>query len=130
MPEATGTFEVQMTPQGQADTADGNALGEMRLDKRFSGDLSGTGAGRMLTALTTTQGSAGYVAIERFTGSLHGLSGSFVFQHSGSMDRTTRQLSITVVPDSGTGELSGLRGQFMIEIEGGVHRYRFEYTLP
>lgn len=130
MPQATGTFEVQMTPQGQADAADGNALGEMRLDKRFSGDLCGAGAGRMLTAMTATQGSAGYVAIERFTGSLHGRSGSFVFQHSGSMDRTTRQLSISVVPDSGIGDLAGLRGQFMIEIEGGVHRYRFEYTLP
>lgn len=127
---ATGTFEVQLSPQGEADASDGNQLGLMLLNKRFSGDLQGTGAGRMLTGMTATRGSAGYVAIERVTGTLQGRSGSFVFQHSGSMDRGAQQLSITVVPDSGTGELTGLRGQFSIQIEGGVHRYRFEYTLP
>lgn len=127
---ATGTFDVKLSPQGEPDAGDGNLLGLMRLDKRFSGDLAGTGAGRMLTGMTAIQGSAGYVAIERVTGTLHGRSGSFVFQHSGSMDRGAQQLAITVVPDSGTSELAGLRGRFTIQIEAGVHRYSFDYTLP
>ncbi|MDT7834903.1 DUF3224 domain-containing protein [Aquabacterium sp. OR-4] len=127
---ATGSFEVQMTPQGSPEGAEGHQLGLLLLNKRFSGDLAGTGSGRMLTALTATPGSAGYVAIERFSGTLHGRSGSFVFQHSGSMSAGAQQLSITVVPDSGTGELSGLRGAFKIQIEAGVHRYSFDYTLP
>jgi hypothetical protein len=80
--------------------------------------------------MTPVKGSAGYVAIERFTGSLMGRSGSFVFQHSGSMNQGAQQLSITVVPDSGTGALKGLAGQFKIRIENGQHFYEFDHSLP
>jgi len=73
----------------------------------------------MLTAGTGVAGSAGYVAIERVTGMLHGLSGSFVLQHSGTMTRGAPQLSVTVVPDSGTGQLVGLSGRLTIEIADG-----------
>ena len=61
----------------------------------------------MLSAGTGTKGSAGYVAIERVTGSLHGRRGSFVLQHSGTMTRGDGQLTVTVVPDSGSGDLAG-----------------------
>jgi hypothetical protein len=73
--------------------------------------------------------SAGYVAIERVSGALHGRKGSFVLQHSGIMTRGAPQLTITVVPDSGTGELAGLTGTMGITIVGGNHSYDFEYTL-
>ena len=62
----------------------------------------------MLTAGTDVTGSAGYVAIEHVTGTLHGRSGTFALQHTGTMSRGTPSLSITVVPDSGTGALAGL----------------------
>ncbi|PYT10028.1 MAG: DUF3224 domain-containing protein [Acidobacteria bacterium] len=104
--------------------------GRMLLDKRFEGDLVGTGKGEMLTALTSVKGSAGYVAIERVAGTLHGRSGAFVFQHSGSMNRGAQQLSITVVPDSGTGALVGISGTFKLNIVDGKHFYEFEYSLP
>jgi hypothetical protein len=61
-----------MKPQADAGVVEGVALGRMSLDKRFEGDFSGTGEGEMLTALTGEKGSAGYVAIERVTGTLHG----------------------------------------------------------
>ena len=89
-----------------------------------------TGQGEMLTALTKTPGSAGYVAIERVSGTLHGRTGSFVFQHTGTMDRGGQRLSITVVPDSGTGELAGLSGTFTLDIVDAKHLYVFEYALP
>lgn len=127
---ARGTFTVQMTPHAEPVGVDGVALGRLALAKRFEGGLAGIGAGEMLTAVTPTRGSAGYVAIERFTGTLAGRSGSFVFQHSGTMDQGAQQLSVTVVPGSGTGELQGLAGRFAIQIEGGLHRYEFTYTLP
>jgi hypothetical protein len=76
------------------------------------------------------KGSAGYVAIERVTGTLHGKSGSFVLQHSGTMTRGEPQLSVTVVPDSGTGELTGLAGALTIRIAEKQHFYEFDYTLP
>jgi hypothetical protein len=102
----------------------------MSIDKQFHGDLDATSKGQMLTAGTDVKGSAGYVAIERITGTLEGRSGSFVFQHSGTLTRGAPQQSITVVPDSGTGQLVGLAGQMTINIAEGKHSYEFEYTLP
>ena len=126
---ATGTFDVTVTPQGVADTADGSALGRMSLEKQLHGDLTGTSKGEMLTAMTDTKGSAGYVAIERVTGTLQGRSGSFVLQHSGVMTRGAQQLTITVVPDSGTGQLAGISGTMTIRIVDGKHFYDFDYVL-
>jgi hypothetical protein len=127
---AKGSFTVEMAPQGEPEAADGVALGRMALNKAFAGDLEAVGVGQMLTALTPTKGSAGYVAIERVSGSLHGRKGSFVFQHSGLMNEGARQLSISVVPGSGTGELTGLAGTFALEIVDGTHLYEFDYSLP
>jgi hypothetical protein len=128
--DATGTFEVKLTPQPPEDKAEGSTLGRMSGDKQFHGDLEGTSKVQMLTAMTDVKGSAGYVAIERVTGTLHGHTGSFVLQHSGSSNRGTTQLSITVVPDSGTGQLVGITGKMTITITDGKHSYDFEYTLP
>jgi Protein of unknown function (DUF3224) len=122
---ASGTFEVKLTPQATDDAA----LGRMSLDKQFHGDLEATSKGEMLTAGTSVKGSAGYVAIERVSGTLQGRSGTFILQHSGTMTRGAPQLTITVVPDSGTGQLAGLAGKMTIEIADGKHSYDFEYTL-
>jgi len=125
-----GTFEVKVTPVGDADKAEGATLGRMTLDKQFRGDLEGTGKGQMLTAMADVKGSAGYVAIERVSGTLNGRKGSFVLQHTGVVQGKTQSLGITVVPDSGTGELAGVEGRFAIIVAGGEHSYDFEYTLP
>lgn len=127
---ATGLFEVKMSPAPLADANADASLGRMQLDKTFSGDLVGTGKGEMLMAGTAVKGSAGYVAIERVNGTLGGRSGSFVLQHTGTMNRGAPQLSVTVVPDSGVGELAGLAGTLAIIIKDGQHRYEFDYTLP
>jgi hypothetical protein len=127
---AKGTFTVEMKPQAEAGVVDGVALGRMSLDKRFDGDLSGTGRGEMLTALTGEKGSAGYVAIERVTGTLQGRSGTFVLQHTGTMSKGEQQLSITIVPASGTGALVGIAGRFKLDIVEGKHFYELEYQLP
>lgn len=127
---ARGTFTVEMKPQAGQQEVGGVALGRMSLDKRFEGDLVGTGQGEMLSALTPVKGSAGYVAIERFTGALHGRSGSFVFQHSGTLDQGAQRLAIGVVPDSGTEDLLGIRGTFRLNLADGRHSYEFKYTLP
>ena len=129
---AVGTFVVQMKPQGESSAVpEGTTpLGRMSLDKVFSGDMAGSSVGEMLTAVTPTAGSAGYVAFERFTGTVHGREGSFVLQHSGTMSqRGGQQLTITVVPDSGTDALRGIEGQFLLRIEQGQHHYTLEYTL-
>jgi hypothetical protein len=127
---AKGTFTVEMKPLSDPDTVDGVSLGRMSLHKRFEGDLVATGVGEMLTALTPVKGSAGYVAIERVTGTLHGRSGSFVFQHSGTTNQGAQQLSIAVVPGSGVGALAGLSGVFKLRIADGTHFYEFDYAMP
>ena len=128
---ATGPFEVNLTPQ---DDKIDPTLGRMTIEKTFHGDLEGTSKGQMLTASTDVKGSAGYVAIERVTGTLHTSAGprtgSFALQHIGTLTRGAPELSITVVPDSSTGELVGLAGKMNIHITDGKHSYDFEYTLP
>ncbi|MGA2738001.1 MAG: DUF3224 domain-containing protein [Bryobacteraceae bacterium] len=124
---ANGTFVVRLTPQ----PLDGEApaVGRMSIDKQFHGDLEAFGKGQMLTAMSSVEGSAGYVAIEQVTGSLHGRTGGFVLQHSGTMTRGAPQLIVSVAPDSGTGELAELAGTMTITIADGKHSYDFEYSL-
>ena len=128
---ATGSFDVKVIPQ-KPDNEQAKAanFGRMSLDKQFHGDLEATSKGEMLGAMTEVKGSAGYVALERVTGTLNGRSGTFVLQHSGTMTHGVPQMSVTVVPDSGTGDLTGIRGAMTIIIkEGGKHFYEFEYEL-
>ena len=126
---ARGSFEVTLVPQDWKDMPPEAMMGRMSIDKHFSGDLEGTSKGHMLTAGSNVKGSAGYVAIERFTGTLRGRSGTFVLQHSATMTRGAPLLSVTVVPDSGTGDLTGISGSMAIIIAGGHHSYDFEYAL-
>ena len=125
---ARGPFEVKLVPLPTAHPADAG-LGRRSIDKQFHGDLEATSEGEMLSAGTPTQGSAGYVAIERVSGTLHGRRGSFILQHNATMTRGTPQLAIVVVPDSGADELAGISGTMNIIIEGGKHSYEFDYTL-
>ena len=124
---ARGEFEVKLAPQAP----DGDSgVGRMTIDKSFAGDLVGTSLGQMLSVMGAVQGSAGYVAMERFTGTLAGRSGSFALQHKGVMDRGAPFLEILVVPDSGTDQLTGISGRLDIVIEGKKHSYVLEYSLP
>jgi hypothetical protein len=122
---ARGPFDVSLRPQPLAHAHEDGLLGRLAIDKQYRGDLEATAVGEMLSA-----GSAGYVAIERVSGALHGRRGTFVLQHSGTMTRGAQALSVTVVPDSGTGQLAGLTGTMVILITDGEHTYDFEYTLP
>src|SRR5258705_4115899 len=123
---ASGTFEVKLNPQDEGVDA---VVGRMSIDKQFKGELEGSSKGQMLMASTSTQASAGYVAIEKVTGTLGGRRGTFYLQHGGTMTRGVGELKITVIPDSGTDQLVGLKGKMNIIIADGKHSYEFEYTL-
>lgn len=128
--QASGLFEVKMSTLKLEDPNPPGYFGRRALDKHYHGPLKASGRGEMLSALTATDGSAGYVAIEQVTGTLDGKPGSFALQHSGTMRRGAPSLAVTVVPDSGTDALTGLSGQMAIRIEDGKHYYDFEYSLP
>jgi hypothetical protein len=125
---ASGAFDVKVTPETGGMAAEAG-IGRMALDKTYHGDLAASGKGVMLAFRTAVDGSAGYVAMERVTGTLGGRAGSFVLQHSGTMTRGVPGLSVRVVPDSGTEELVGLSGSMNIIIAGAEHTYDFEYSL-
>lgn len=126
---AKGTFTVKLTPLTFEGLTDASQLGRMSIDKQITGDLVATTHGQMLRSMTATQGSAGYVALERVDGTLHGRRGSFVLEHTGTMTRGTPAQSVTVVPDSGSGDLTGLSGDFIIIVADGKHSYAFNYSL-
>ncbi|HSS21594.1 MAG TPA: DUF3224 domain-containing protein [Pyrinomonadaceae bacterium] len=123
---ASGTFEVKMTMQPVEENA---PVGRFTLEKEFQGDLTGTSKGQMLAISTSVEGSAGYVAMEQVSGSLHGRTGTFALQHEGVMTRGVPQLSVNVVPDSGTDSLLGLSGKMDIKIADGKHFYEFDYAI-
>ena len=123
---AKGTFTIDTKLVSSA-PADG--VGRYGFDKQIHGDLEGTSKGEMLTAGDLKQGMAGYVAMEVVTGTLNGKKGTFVFQHTATMDKTGQKMSIVITPGSGTGELKGIAGTFEIKIVNGDHSYTFDYTL-
>jgi hypothetical protein len=127
MPQASGTFEVKLTPQNEQGSD--AALGRLLIDKQFSGLLEGVSKGQMLTAATEVKESAGYVAIEKFSGKLEGKTGTFILQHAGVMNRGAPGLIINVVPDSGTDHLKGIAGHMSIQIADGKHSYIFDYSI-
>jgi len=126
---AEGAFEIRMTAEPPFDVVDGVSLGRTTIDKTFSGPLEGASRVHMLSARTSVEGSAGYVALERVAGVLDGKRGTFVLQHAGIMNRGAPALSVTVVPDSGTGELAGISGRMEIRIVDGKHFYELEYAM-
>jgi hypothetical protein len=127
---AKGTFDVKTTPHQESDEiAKAANAARLTIDKVFHGDLEGTSKGQMLGAQSEVKGSAGYVAMERVTGTLNGKKGSFVLQHKGAMDHGTQSLDITVVPDSGTEDLKGLTGSMKISVDGDKHSYVFDYAI-
>jgi hypothetical protein len=123
--QAKGSFDVQMKPESAPD----DPVGRFSIAKQFHGDIDGTSVGEML-AVGNPSGSAGYVAMERVTGTVRGKGGSFALQHTGTMDNGHPSLSIKTVPGSGTGDLTGIVGELTLEITGGKHNYVFSYTLP
>jgi hypothetical protein len=129
MAQVKGEFDVKRTPADGLDLGGGVLAGHFRFDKQFHGALDATGVVHMLAVGTPVDGSAAYVAVERISGTLDGLSGSFLTQHNGTLDRGAPTLSLTVVPDSGTDELEGLRGRMSIDIVEGKHYYTFDYSL-
>ena len=129
MPTARGSMHVDIKGEPPFLEQDGVQLNRNVVHKEFSGGMVGASEAQMIAAFTATPGSAGYVAIEHFVGSVDGRSGSFVLQHSGVMDKGDARLTVTIVPDSGTGELVGISGTLEIDNDQGQHSYVLDYEI-
>ncbi|MBI3306330.1 MAG: DUF3224 domain-containing protein [Candidatus Omnitrophica bacterium] len=76
----------------------------------YQGDLRGEGILEELKVHFTPKRSSMY-GLQRVTGQLGDLSGSFVLKHEGRLANGIVSVKQTVVPGSATGSLKGLRGQ-------------------
>ena len=89
--------------------AEGTKLSRVQIKRSFTGDVEGTSEANLLLA----QGEAGggYMACERFTGSIGGRSGSVVFNH-GRLNGGGQPLVTfgVIIPGSGTDGLAGATG--------------------
>jgi len=123
--ESTAEFTIEMTP------VEGPLQGTSRFDftKVWTGAMEGRGAGVMLSGGDPNVGEAGYVALERFEGTVDGRCGCFELQQFGLMSGGEGSLSYAVVPGSGTRDLAGIQGTIDLNTSNG-HHVTFRYTLP
>lgn len=117
------TFEIEITP------IEGILPTTSRFDfaKVWSGDAAGLSKGLMISAGDPANGTAGYVAMEVFEGTIEGRRGTIAFQQFGTMQGGSQDLRYEVVPGSGTGDLADLTGGLNLEIDAdGLHHVVFE----
>ena len=97
--------------------------GRFDFRKTWSGDIVGSSEGIMLSAGDPSTGTAGYVALERFVGTVGTATGACALQQFGTMVAGQQVLRYEVVPGSGTDGLAGLSGQVDLVIdENGTHQ--------
>jgi hypothetical protein len=119
-----GSFDVALEPQEDCDAP----VGRMQIKKLYSGGLSGSGIGQMLSKQTES-GTALYLAIEEFEGSLDGKLGSFTLVHNGFMSSEIQKLEVKIVQGSGCGDLENISGSMEIVQADGGHHYVLSYGL-
>src|SRR5687767_9581378 len=127
---AVAPFTIEDWEEDVYDERPGARLSRTRITKTFTGDFAGTSEASTLMCRAAVEGSAAYVGFERFAGSLHGRTGTFVLHHTASGSGGRRGGSWTIVPGTGTGELTGISGAGEISVdEDGAHTLVLEYEL-
>ena len=121
---AIGTFEVNLSPQEDAETP----AGRMLISKSYRGGMEGSGAGQMISKMLDS-GTAVYYAIEEFSGSVMGKSGGFTLVHQGHMDKESQSLEVKILEGSGSGELEAISGSMTIVQDEGGHSYTLQFEL-
>ena len=121
---AKGTFEADLQPQADADFP----AGRMVIDKTYSGDITGSGKGQMISK-RTEGGAAVYYAVEEFSGSVEGKNGAFTLIHKGHMTKESQTLDVEILDGSGSGELEGISGAMVITQDSNGHAYELSYKL-
>jgi Protein of unknown function (DUF3224) len=109
--------------------------GGLTLSKTFTGAIEGSSTVEMLYTRTPGENGsyagAGYVALERISGSVDGRRGSFALLHISTVVENEPPLSrYPISPGSGTGDLAGMSGVGLITIDDdGTHTLHLDYEL-
>ncbi|OKJ92474.1 DUF3224 domain-containing protein [Amycolatopsis sp. CB00013] len=121
---ATASFTVDGWDPQAVEKAEGTEFSRVLLTKTFTGDVEGTSAVEMLTAVNET--SSAYVAFERLAVSVGGRKGGFVLHHSAGDNGH----HLIVLPGSGHGELTGITGTAeIVQDDEGNHTFTLTYEL-
>jgi hypothetical protein len=130
MPIAVSSFVLDTFEEDPPFLEDpGVNYARIRIAKTFQGDIEARSTVEMLS-VRAENGGAGYVAVERISGSVHGRAGSFALLHVGTMVGETQWARWPVVPGSGTGDLARITGEARIEITtDGTHELHLDYEV-
>jgi hypothetical protein len=127
--EARSTYENLDVHDLPYDESGGVRLSRGKVRRKFVGDLVGESRAELLIAAGAPD-RLGYVAVDRFTGSIGGRTGSFVFQHGGTIDRGVLTPFGYVVPGTATGDLAGLTGSVLIQfVPPATHTITLAYEF-
>lgn len=128
MPQAKGTYTIKKTTVPQTDLLAIRVL-QGDAQKEWSGDIEGKSGVLTVETATQTPGSAGYIAVEEFHGTVHGRKGSFACLHRGIVKRDEETIDAVIVPDSGVAELQGIIGTLIITNDGDQLHYELDYEF-
>jgi len=110
--QASGTMEItSWDEKPYLEIDDMRKLTQASVTQTVSGELTGEVTSETLMCYAA-DGSASFVGLRRFVGTLGQRSGSFVLQEDGTFDGVTAKVTGFVVPGSGTDDLGGLTGTF------------------
>ncbi len=126
----TGVFQIKSWDEKPFKEAeDGIKLTHAHVTQAYEGVLSGESIVEYIMTYCS-DGSANFVGMEFFTGKIGSLSGSAVFQHSGTFEGGTAKSSWVVVEGAGSEGLSDLQGSGSCSAAHGEEAsYRFEHSL-
>ncbi len=101
------TFEIQSWDEKPFDEWDDGKVTKASITKRYSGDIEGDAVLEYLLAYRP-DGTAGFVGIERITGTVNGRDGALVLQQVGNFADGAAVATLTVL--GGSGDLAGATG--------------------
>ena len=133
--QTTATFTVQSfepTEFAPPATTTGTPVGVARMVKQFDGGLEGSAETLFTGAFDPERGVGTYVAMESFSGTLDGRTGTFNIAHTATTDGGPQRLHevVVIVPGSATGDLAGLTGTGQIRMDDdGGHWLDLDYEI-
>ena len=128
---ATSTFVFDSRTDIPIDATNDELIERVEIAKTFTGDIRGTSVVHMYGYKSRVPTSNSYIALERFSVSVHGRSGTFVLRHAAMRTAHDREGSWVIVTDSGTGALEGISGTGVLTFHGdGTKTFDLDYDLP
>ena len=114
-----GEFHVQDWKESTvAELGPGAKLTEAKVTQQFSGGLKGEGSVTWCMCYTSEK-SARFTGMQRFTGVLGARKGGFILETKGDFDGTVAKGHWSIVPGSGSGELEAIEGEGQFEAPHG-----------